>query len=88
MAPSQWLWDLESQDGYATLLDQTGSLALAAYHVARAQCQARPVATDIPTRMELGVAASLIADRVGFPRRVPPSSLLALDCEAAGLPVL
>ncbi len=89
MAPSQWLWELESTpDAYAALLDQTGSLALAAYRLARAQCRTRSVPTDIPTRIELGVAASLIAQRTGWPEPVPPSSILALDCDEAGLLVL
>ena len=89
MAPIQWLLDLESaRNGYDSLLTQTGSLAVAAYLVARAKCQVRPVASSVPTRLELGAAASRIASRVGLRGMIPSPSTLALDCEAAGLLVL
>ena len=89
MAPNQWLLDLETtSEGYASLLAETGSLALAAYRLACAQCHVRPVPSPVPTRLELGVAASMIVQNTGLPRHVPCTSELALDCEEAGFPVL
>jgi hypothetical protein len=88
VAPVQWILDLETRNGYEALLLQTGSLAVAAYHLARATCQVRPVPTNVPTRIELGAAAARIAERAGIRVSVPSASTLALDCEAVGLPVL
>lgn len=89
MAPNQWLLDLESHhDGYRALLDETGSLAVAAHRLAEAWCRVRSVSTRVPTRVEVEAAARRIASRAGWPDHVPPASMLALDCEAEGLPVL
>jgi len=89
MAPIQWLMELETHhNGYRTLLDETGSLAAAAYRLAEAWCQVRPVSTKVPTRVEVEAAAKRIADRAGWRGYVPNASMLALDCEAEGLLVL
>ena len=89
MAPIQWLMDLEAHhDGYRTLLDETGSLAVAAHRLAKAWCLVRPVSTRVPTRVEVEAAARRIVDRTGLNGFLPNASMLALDCEAEGLPVL
>lgn len=89
MAPIQWLMELESQrNAYRTLLNETGSLAIAAHRLARAWCQVRPVSTGVPTRVEVEAAAKRIADRAGWRGHVPNAAMLAIDCEAQGLLVL
>jgi hypothetical protein len=90
MTTNQWLMELEegNPDGYVDLLVKAGSLAAAAHQVATARCQVRSIPSSVPTRLELGVAATFIAQRAGLPSSVPSSRTLALWCEAEGLPVL
>ncbi len=88
MIPIEWLDELiRTRDGYPRLLRESGSLARAAYKLARAKCMTRERSTAVPTRMEVRAAAREIARRVpGL--EVPASGVLANDCEALGLSVL
>ena len=88
MTSSEWLLYLGSDDAHRRLLEEAGSLALAAWQLARVRCAAGPVATEVPNRLELRGAAREIARRVGLPSEVPPGRALASECEAAGLPVV
>jgi hypothetical protein len=88
MIPIEWLRGLdENEGGYAALLDEAGSLAVAAFKLAKARCQVWATPTEVPTSRELRAAARVIAERVGLPR-VPDVAFLARECEAQGLPVL
>jgi len=88
-APIEWLLSLsQSPNGYQALVADAGSLAVAAYRVARARCLTLQVATPVPTRSDVRAAAREIATRIGWSAPLPASSALAFDCEAAGLPVL
>ena len=88
MASLEWLLSLsESERGYQILLEESESLAVAAWQIARARCRAwfRP---EVPTRWEVHAAAREIAARVDLPTPTPPPAILASDCEAAGFPVV
>lgn len=87
MAPIEWLRGLEEvQDGYSRLLQETGSLPIAAWRLARARTEAWGV-PGVPSRRELHAAAGRIAERAGW-GRVPSSAHLASECEALGLLVV
>ena len=89
MPPVEWLLELtHNENGYRNLLSEAGGLASAAWRLARARCLVSPVSIQVPNRLELGAAALEIAARVGWPRPLPSWSMLATDCESAGLPVL
>ena len=89
MPPIEWLLQIvQTEDGYHNLLSDAGGLAKAAWKLARARCQVAPTPTKVPSRIELGAAAREIASRVGWHTPVPTPTMLALDCEADGLPVL
>jgi hypothetical protein len=87
--PTEWLQKLQEDDrAYQRLLTECGSLAHAAYRLARARCLVREVASGVPTLQELQSAAVTIARHVGSPTTLPIASLLASECEHAGLPVI
>jgi hypothetical protein len=89
MGPIQWLSGLvERENGFQSLLDECGSLAVAAWRLARARGQTWAIPSAVPTRMEVRAAALEIAARVGQRSPVPFAATLASDCEAAGLLVL
>lgn len=86
--PTEWLRRLaENRALYEKLLQSAGSLALAAYRLARARCRAQSVGMAVPTLAELRVAADEIARYTGLRVRCHPDQLLA-DCEHAGVPVI
>ncbi len=88
MRPVEWLLEMtQSERGYSDLLDQAGGLAAAAWRLARAKCEVREHATDVPTRLEVKAAARELSRRLGL-GEVPPSAVLRRDCEALGLLVL
>jgi hypothetical protein len=86
--PSEWLRRF-AEDGasYRVLLDDAGSLAVAAYRLARARCRVQSVPADVPTLSELRTAAAEIARRTGVERQHHTGVLVA-DCLLAGLPVI
>lgn len=87
--PHEWLLKLDSEPhGYARLIEETGSLAEAAYRLARARCRSSDRWTEVPSRSELGAAALRIVTRTGGARTVPTGLALARECEARGLPVI
>jgi hypothetical protein len=89
MPPVEWLLELtRNENGYRNLLSEAGGLANAAWRLARARCLVSPAAPKVPNRLELGAAAMEIAARVGWTAPLPTSSMLAIDCEAVGLPVM
>lgn len=88
MIPIEWLQALvEREDGYRTLIAESGSLAIAAWRVAAARCRTFEVSTHVPTAAELRAAASEVARHAGL-QTIPSSRALANDCEARGLLVL
>jgi len=84
--PTEWLRAVTEGQKYCWLLDDAGSLAVAAYRLARARCRIQPVPSAIPTLTELGSAAKLIAESCGEP--IPVTALLIDACERAGLLVI
>jgi hypothetical protein len=86
--PSEWLRELvEARDGYRRLVEESGTLAEAAYRLAVAKCMSRERATRVPTQTEVRAAAKVIARHVGG-APVPSAAALAADLEAAGLSIL
>ena len=88
MALNEWLLTLASRDAHRRLLDEAGSLAVAAWRLAHARCVTAATATHVPTMLELRGAAREIARRVGLGDDVPDGLSLARDCEALGLAVI
>ena len=87
-APVEWLFSVESDaQGHRRLLDESGSLAIAAFRLALAKCRTSVVATHVPTTLELRGAAREILRRTGL-RADPRISDLVSECEAAGLLVI
>ncbi len=86
--PTEWLRKLsENRSLYRQLLEHAGSVALAAYRLARARCRIQPVPSAVPTIAELRVAAHEIARFAGLATRLHIGQIVA-DCEVAGLPVI
>lgn len=87
--PGEWLRRLrEDSELYGTLLDDAGSLALAAHRVASARCRIGATAVAVPNGTELYAAAREIQDHVSGVDLVPRAVDLAGDCNAQGVPVL
>lgn len=85
--PSEWLTHLtESEDAHAQLLEHSGSLARAAYRLARARCRIHPLPSNLPTVRELGAAATELCQVLARERPCPFS--LAKECERLGLHVI
>jgi hypothetical protein len=86
--PTEWLRRLaENRALYRLLLEQAGSLAVAAYRLARARCRTQPMPMLVPTATEVRVAADEISRYVGLSQRMGLRQLLD-DCEHAGLTVI
>jgi hypothetical protein len=86
--PTEWLRRLSENRGlYRQLLEHAGSVALAAYRLARARCRIQPVPSAVPTVAELKVAVHEIARFAGLASRLHIGQIVA-DCEHAGLPVI
>lgn len=84
--PIEWLSRLKEDSSlYASFLQSTGSLAVAAYRLARARCQIQPVWTSIPTVRELLVAAREIVRHTGC--AFYPANLVD-ECLTSGLMVI
>ena len=87
--PGEWLRRLREDSGlYGSLLDEAGSLALAAHRVASARCRIGATAVAVPNGRELYAAAREIQDNVPAVDRVPRAADLVGDCNAEGIPVL
>jgi hypothetical protein len=87
--PAEWLRRLqEDPSGYHRLLADSGEFALAAYRIARARCQVRPVPTLVPTYLELQLAARELADNSPDETPVPAPTQLLTDCTNAGVTVI
>jgi hypothetical protein len=87
--PVEWLLKLDSEpEGYRRLIQEAGSLAEAAYRLARARCRVSARSTEVPSRSELGAAALRIVTRTGDARPAPTGLALARECESRGLLVI
>ncbi len=87
--PVEFLRALEEQpQHYALILDEAGSLAIAAHRIATARCRVSAISSAIPTALELGAAAFEIAARIGWDGPLPTTIALAQECEHAGLLVI
>ncbi len=87
--PAEWLRQLRETPGaYDALLDDSHSLAHAAYRVARARCRVQPIRSVVPTVRELGAAATEL--RKHSVQRLPDTNSLRLaeECEAWGMRVI
>ncbi|HEY3233178.1 MAG TPA: hypothetical protein VGJ84_00585 [Polyangiaceae bacterium] len=85
--PSEWLRRFQEDPARYSELVRDAGLAQAAYRLARARCRVQAVSTAVPTLRELVAAAGQLSRHVGgVPAFLP--SLLFLDCEQAGLPVI
>jgi len=85
--PAEWLRRLDETDGYAELVNDSGSLAVAAYRLALARRKTAALGGGMPTVRELSVAAALIAARIpGMDASSP--ELLASECEHSGCRLL
>ena len=84
--PGEWLRAVLEGRHYRWLLEDAGSLAVAAYRLARARCRIQPMPTPIPTLAELCVAARRMAEGCGLSQ--PPVALILDECDRAGLLVI
>jgi hypothetical protein len=87
--PTEWLRRLQEDDSYyRVLLNDAGSLPVAAYRLARARCRVQSVPALVPTVTELMTAARDLWRRTG-PTLPEPNLLLVLEeCELQNLPVI
>jgi hypothetical protein len=85
---AEWLFSLGSEGAHRRLLEEAGSLPVAAWLLAKARCMAGPVSTEVPTTRELRGAAREISRRTGMGEDVPSARALASQCEAMGLLVI
>lgn len=86
--PIEWLFSvLSDREGHRRLLEECGSMAVAAYRLALARCRTSEVPTEVPSSHELRGAAREIARRTGQVH-VPSTLDLVRECEAAGLLVI
>jgi hypothetical protein len=89
MKPNEWLLEITAtKDGYQRLLEDAGSLAVAAWRLAVAKCQTQDVSTHVPSGREVRAAARQILDRAGVTEPLPTTATLAFDCERVGLLVI
>lgn len=85
--PTEWLRALrEDPRRFSLLVSDSGSLARAAWRLARARCAVQSVPTKIPTLRELFAASRELAERLGQP--CPHPTLIGDECERAGLEVI
>lgn len=86
--PGEWLLGFEHDAGrYAALLRDAGSVAAAAWRLARARCRVAPVPSAVPTVWELWAAAGRLVSRAPD-AELPSRDTLADECEALELPVI
>lgn len=81
--PVEWLHGLEHEGGaMGQLVQESGSLLIAAFRVARARCH-----TPQPTTAEVSSVAKELATRVGCFDVLPTRTSLAAECARHGLRV-
>ena len=86
-APIEWLFTvLADREGHRRLLEESGSMAIAAFRLAWARCKTAANPTEVPSTHELRGAAREIARRSGG--HVPSLREMVAECEAAGLLVI
>jgi hypothetical protein len=86
--PWEWLRHFaEDRASYELLLEDAGSLPIAAYRLARARCRAQAMPVDVPSLSELRVAADEVAAHTGSDPNHHLGVLIA-DCVLAGLPLI
>lgn len=86
--PVEWLRHFaEDRARYALLIQEAGSVAVAAHRLASARCKVQSVPATVPTLSELRAAADDITLGAGLPRAEHIGVLVA-DCALAGLPVI
>jgi hypothetical protein len=89
MIPIEWLRQIhQDRDGYQRLLDEAGSLTIAAWRLAQAKCQTFSVRSEVPTGLEVRAAAREIARRAGLDAVRMSTATLTAECEALGLAVI
>ena len=84
--PGEWLRAMFEGRRYRWLLEDAGSVTVAAYRLARARCRIQPMPTPIPTLAELCVAVRSVAEGCGLSE--PPMALMLDECDRAGLLVI
>ena len=85
--PGEWLRRFaENDSAHRELLEDSGSLAVAAYRLARARCRAYAMPSNVPTLTELRTAAEDLAQHTGV--HAGHLGVLVADCVLAGLPVI
>jgi hypothetical protein len=84
--PGEWLRSVLEGRRYRWLLDDAGSLTVAAFRLARARCRIQPMPMPVPTLSELCVAAHRVAE--GCALAPPPVALMLDECERLGLLVI
>ncbi len=86
--PHEWLRFIVQGREYRWLLEDAGSLAAAAYRLARARCRIQPVPTQLPTAAEVCAAARMIGEATGTSATLPCDETLLDACEDVGLSVI
>ena len=86
--PIEWLSDVVHGREYRWLLEDAGSLAAAAYRLARARCRIQPVPTQLPTATEVCAAARIIVEATGATIVLPCAETLLDACEDGGMDVI
>ena len=89
MKANEWLLEITAtREGYQRLVEDAGSLAVAAWRLATARCRSSALATDVPSHREVRAAAREILDRAALREPLPPAASLAFECEQVGLLVI
>jgi hypothetical protein len=87
--PCEWLRALtEGRRSYLWLVEDSNSVAIAAYRLARARCRTRPAGIPLPTANELHAAARQIESATEGRAKLPALGLLLDECDLRGLPVI
>jgi hypothetical protein len=84
--PAEWLDALKDGGGYRALVDEAGSLGVAAHRLARALCRVCPTPMALPTLRELVAAARVLGEECSLP--VPSAQALLQACDLEDLVVI
>jgi len=84
--PTEWLRALIEGKLYRWLVDDAGSMAVAAYRLSRARGRVQPMPNTVPTLREVLAAAREIHQACGV--AIPATLLLVDECEHRGLPLI
>lgn len=88
MIPIEWLRALREHNGYERLIEQAGSLSVAAWRLATAKRQVWETPTEVPTARELRAAARELVKCTEQDSAISSGTELASECESAGLHVI